>query len=121
MASNGEQDEAGQGTNNKTSYESFSVLNVVESDHSPNGNAENPRESHRRDSDEIEENIEKNERQNGNIIDDDEPEFKLPELDWENLEAKLKIAQQEVNQQVRPIKYIFSKNFFDWKTLNSHF
>lgn len=27
-------------------------------------------------------------------------EFKLPELDWVNLEAKLKIAQQEVNIQV---------------------
>lgn len=35
---------------------------------------------------------------NGLFIDDD---FKLPELDWENLEAKLKIAQQEVVNQVR--------------------
>lgn len=31
---------------------------------------------------------------------EEEAEFKLPEVDWENLEAKLKLAQQEINLQV---------------------
>lgn len=31
---------------------------------------------------------------------DEDVEFKLPEMDWENLEAKLKLAHQEVTKQV---------------------
>lgn len=34
-----------------------------------------------------------------NLLDDD-LDFKLPEVDWINLEAKLKEAQQEINSQV---------------------
>lgn len=77
--------------NDKTKYESFSALNIGDSDDSP-------------------ENLDANKklRRATNRLgddDDDEAEFKLPELDWENLEAKLKIAQQEVNQQVRFLNF----------------
>jgi hypothetical protein len=34
------------------------------------------------------------------LDDDEEFGFKLPEVDWANLEAKLKQAQEEITQQV---------------------
>lgn len=42
----------------------------------------------------------KAEKENFKFDEDVETDFKLPELDWESLEAKLKIAQQEINMQV---------------------
>lgn len=42
---------------------------------------------------------------NGDEDEDEEAEFKLPEVDWENLEAKLKLAQQEINLQVSNTYY----------------
>ena len=47
---------------------------------------------------------------NENNYNDDDNEFKLPVVDWENLEAKLKEAQKEINNQV--FKILFISIFF---------
>ena len=43
---------------------------------------------------------------NENHYNDDDNEFKLPVVDWENLEAKLKEAQNEINNQVINISFL---------------
>lgn len=105
MATNGnlDPDEAVlfETTNNKTEYESFSASNLVDSENSPDTGGGG--EKSRRNQDTDEDNDEDEDINHGkakSIKNDEDTEFKLPELDWDNLEAKLKIAQQEVNQQV---------------------
>jgi hypothetical protein len=42
---------------------------------------------------------------------DDDGEYKLPEVDWVNLEAKLKEAQDEIIKQVKQNTYFFFSNY----------
>lgn len=105
MATNGnlDQDEAVifETTNNKTEYESFSALNLVDSENSPDtgGGVEKSRQNQDTDEDN-DEDEDSGSHGKAKIRNDEDTDFKLPELDWDNLEAKLKLAQQEVNQQV---------------------